>query len=143
MRLSTLIAGLAVLALPLAGCAKDAEDVVPAPQPGSPPSEGAGGAAVPAGRVDGSALPESYPRQVVVTGQGRKLLITAQEGGCVRVSAEVGEQTSREVAVALVHTAPTGSPICTRDIRYPEVPVRLDAPLGARTVVLTAVERVG
>ncbi|KMS86800.1 hypothetical protein [Prauserella rugosa] len=89
---------------------------------------------VPADQLNGRGLPEGFPREA--TAKGRTLTITAQEGGCGKASAEVTEQDADTVSVLLVETETAGKMMCTMDIRYPPVDVRLDAPLGERTLVL-------
>ncbi|MDT7726817.1 MAG: hypothetical protein QOI21_3393 [Actinomycetota bacterium] len=92
---------------------------------------------VPAGQIDSSALPADYPRDVTTSNGGTVLSIRAQEGGCGRVSAAPVEQTSQRVVVNLTETTAQTNQICTMDIRTPVVSATLDAPLAARTVVLT------
>lgn len=155
MRCNNVIAGTAALLMVLAGCA--AEDIRPTAGAGpstgpvgtalakpSPTDEPGGSAAheVPQRQMDTSALPDGYPRKAKRNKAGDELLITAQEGGCGKASAELVKQTSSEVVVLLVHTVPEdGTTMCTMDIRYPELPVKLDKPLGERMLVLKAEER--
>lgn len=138
--LSLAVVGLAAVIAPLAGCAGQGAQDSPAPPPPAGARAGAGPSAVPPARIDGTALPQGYPREVAVA-NGRDLIITAQESGCVRVAARVARQDSGSVTVRLVHSQPEEAAMCTRDIRYPAVTVRLDEPLGERTVVLDAVEK--
>ncbi|PXY28469.1 hypothetical protein [Prauserella muralis] len=121
---------------------------VPGRKPAQPPSEqppsepGADGRAVPPERVDGSALPRGYPVDVSVSADGRALTIIGQEGGCSQASAEVGDQARQRVAVTMVETKLADKNVmCTMDMRYPPITVRLDQPLGDRTVVLDYVRR--
>lgn len=160
MRCEHVIAGSAALLVVLAGCA--AEDIRPTAGAGpsalpassalaipSPTHEPGGSATkpdaaheVPKRQMDTSALPEGYPRKAKRNEAGDGLLITAQEGGCGKASAELVKQTSSEVVVLLVHTVPKDdTTLCTMDIRYPEVPVKLAEPLGERMLVLKAEER--
>ncbi|WP_199431769.1 hypothetical protein [Qaidamihabitans albus] len=115
---------------------------MPGRKPAQPPA-GGDGTPVPAERIDGSALPEGHPRQVSVHGDGRRLSVTAQEGGCGRASVEVAGQTGRHVALTLVETEPAGQRACTMDMRYPVLTVRLDQPLADREVVLSSEQRRG
>ncbi|MCP2168352.1 hypothetical protein LX83_005230 [Goodfellowiella coeruleoviolacea] len=96
-----------------------------------------GGTAVPGDRVDATALPEGYPVQVWTEGDGTTVGVTGQEGGCGKVRAEVTGQSAAAVAIDLVETVPAGEQLCTMDLRYPPLSVRIDQPLGERTVVLT------
>ncbi|MDV6014477.1 hypothetical protein [Haloechinothrix sp. LS1_15] len=99
-------------------------------------------ATVPPERIDGSALPEGYPTEVVIRDGGRTLVITARESsGCVTASAELAGQADRHVTVLLVHTRAEGDVMCTQQVSYPEVTVALDEPLADRTVLLRAEER--
>ncbi|WP_245975553.1 hypothetical protein [Amycolatopsis palatopharyngis] len=127
-----------------------AEEPMPAPQPPNAPGEPVqvpDGAEqddlLPGKQIDGSALPEAYPQDVATSADGRKLLIVAQEGGCGQVSAELAEQSARQVVVNLVETEPAEKVACTMDIRFETVSVVLDEPLGERTVVLTYENRKG
>lgn len=124
-----MIAGSAVLLMALAGCA--GTDT-------GQPSEAAGKSKK---QVDASALPKGYPRKVVLNDAGDKLTITAQESGCGKASAEVTKQSRSQVVVLLVHTVPKEERMCTMDVRYPQLRVELDKPLGDRTLVLRAEER--
>jgi hypothetical protein len=94
---------------------------------------------VPAKQIDSSALPADYPRDVTTGNGGTVLSIRAQEGGCGRVSAAVAEQTAQRVVVNLKETKAQTNQMCTMDIRTPVISATLDAPLAARTLVLTVV----
>ncbi|CRK55803.1 hypothetical protein [Alloactinosynnema sp. L-07] len=108
-------------------------------QPGvTPPAQGT---PVPANRVDGGALPEGFPRTVWTEEGGATLRVVAQEGGCGKASVEVAEQSAARVALTLIETTPSEPRQCTLDIRFPELRVDLDKPLGERTVVLRAERR--
>jgi hypothetical protein len=96
---------------------------------------------VPAKQIDSSALPADYPRDVTTGNGGTVLSIRAQEGGCGRVSAAVAEQTARRVVVNLKETKAQTNQMCTMDIRTPVISATLDAPLAARTLVLTVEPR--
>jgi hypothetical protein len=106
---------------------------------------GRGVTVLPGPRIDGVALPEAYPQSVATSGDGRKLLIVAQEGGCGEAGAELAEQSSERVVVTLVETEPPEEKeiACTMDIRFETVSVTLDEPLGERTVVLKYEHRKG
>ncbi|MEU4254302.1 hypothetical protein AB0F15_43615, partial [Amycolatopsis sp. NPDC026612] len=115
------------------------------PRPRRPGPAGAGrgrvrlarGAPPPAEtQVDARGLPEGYPRSLTRSLDGRTLILQAEEGGCRRVSARVGEQTAQQVAVLVtVSSAPKGQ-MCPDYIKEIKVPLALAAPLGTRTVVL-------
>lgn len=98
--------------------------------------------AVPADRVDFSALPPGFPHEVWTSGDEKTLYIRAEEGGCSRASAQVRDQTPQRVAVHVVETQTlVKGQMCTMIIRYPVVAVPLAEPLGNRKVVLTAETR--
>ena len=110
--------------------------------PGGPPGRPKqvvpeGSTAVPAQQIDSSALPADYPREVTTSNGGTVLSIRAREGGCGRVSAAPVEQTARRVVVNLKETKAQTNQMCTMDIRTPVISATLDAPLAARTLVLT------
>ncbi|WP_051385425.1 hypothetical protein [Actinokineospora inagensis] len=74
-------------------------------------------------------------------GGGSDVGVVAQEGGCGKASAEVGDQGPARVVLTLVETRPARPRMCTMDIRYPRLSVRLDQPLGDRRVVLRSEQR--
>ncbi|KDN20078.1 hypothetical protein DV20_23535 [Amycolatopsis rifamycinica] len=87
-------------------------------------------------QVNARALPEGYPRSLTRGLDGRTLLLQAEEGGCRRISARVGEQTAQQVVVLItVLPAPKGQ-MCPDYLREIKIPLALAAPLGTRTVVL-------
>ncbi|WP_410588882.1 hypothetical protein [Amycolatopsis sp. lyj-23] len=87
-------------------------------------------------QVDARGLPEGYPRSLTRSLDGKTLVLQAEEGGCRRVSAHVGEQTAQQVVVLVnVLSAPKGQ-MCPDYIKEIQVPLTLAAPLGTRTVVL-------
>jgi hypothetical protein len=139
-----LLAGAGLLAVLLAGCAGGG-DAQPGGQPSlpiEPPSASGQPGPVPQAQIDATALPGGYPTEVSVTDAGRTVEVKAQEGGCGKASAEVTEQTAATVRITLVETQPAApGTMCTMDIRYPVVTATLTAPLGTRTVVLTAERR--
>jgi hypothetical protein len=91
---------------------------------------------LPSFQIDSSALPPGYPRLAWTQDEDRMVVgIYGQEGGCTHAHADLREQTSRLVRVAVVEVTTSSGP-CTMDLRYPSLAVQLDAPLGDRTVVL-------
>ncbi|MFD4255540.1 MULTISPECIES: hypothetical protein [Amycolatopsis] len=120
--------------------ATDLPPVMPGgPRQMQPPADTA---QVPATRVDSSALPSDFPREVFVSADGKQLFIRAEEGGCGRAAAEVTAQDARQVVVNLVENKSNlAGQMCTMDIRYPVVSATLSEPLNERTVVLTSAKR--
>ena len=96
-----------------------------------------GGKEVPKDRIDANAVPEGNPTTTWTEGDGTVLGVIAQEAGCGKASVEVAEQNAQAVKLVLVETSPADQPVCTMDIRYPPLTVKLDAPLGDRKIVLT------
>jgi hypothetical protein len=92
-------------------------------------------------KLDTSKLPEGYPKKVWTEGDGSRIGLVAQEGGCSRASVEIASQSDREVVLNVVESTPAKQQMCTMDIRYPAFTVTLNAPLGDRTVVLTYQQR--
>lgn len=149
------IAGCAVALVALAGCGKtdggDAGlgDLPPATgssTEGPGPTDGSTepvGAKLPGRQIDASELPKGYPVQVEVPVDATTLIVTAQESGCTKASADLLKETRSRVVVLLVHTRPPGNPMCTMDIRYPKLEVELESELADRIVELRAEERVG
>lgn len=87
-------------------------------------------------QVDARGLPEGYPRSLFRSTDGRTVILQAEEGGCRRISARVGDQTDQQVVVLItVSSAPKGQ-MCPDYIKEIRVPLALTAPLGTRTVVL-------
>ncbi|WP_410639905.1 hypothetical protein [Amycolatopsis sp. lyj-346] len=87
-------------------------------------------------QVDARELPEGYPRSLTRSLDGQTLVLQAEEGGCRRISAHVGEQTAQQVVVLIaVQPAPKGR-MCPDYLREIKLPLALAAPLGTRTVVL-------
>lgn len=97
-----------------------------------------GAAAVAAERVIPPEGMDPATIAVWTTGDGRTVGTYAQEGGCGRSEAKIAGQTDDRVTITLLEITPgpNNKRVCTMDIRYPEVTVTLDAPLGARKVVL-------
>jgi hypothetical protein len=95
-----------------------------------------GSTPVPAGKIDATALPNGFPREVWTANGGTILNIRAQEGGCGHALGEAAEQTGDHVVVDLSETKAQTGQMCTMDIRYPVISVALAAPLDQRTVVL-------
>ncbi|NIH88151.1 hypothetical protein [Amycolatopsis granulosa] len=117
---------------------------VPPALPGGPREmqPPAGVTPVPAGRVDASALPADFPREVYVSADGRQLFVRAEEGGCGRAAAELTAQDTQRVVVTLVESRSNlAGQMCTMDLRYPVVTVTLSAPLNERIVVLKSATR--
>lgn len=116
---------------------EQSEDVT-APEPGfdaSKPQPPAGGTEVAEAKVDTSALPEGYPNLVWTEAAGAVVGAYGQAGGCIEATGSVTEQTGQRVVFVVTETT-TSTGMCTMDIRYPPLTVKLDAPLGDRTVVL-------
>lgn len=155
-RMGSAVAGLALLGA-LAGCAEKPDQVgfggqpqQAQPQLAEPPVGGNGAASparaawpappagaqeLPAAQIDGSGLPQGYPRMVWTQGDGHTVGAYGQEGGCTEVHPEVREQSADAVRLALVEVTSSPGP-CTMDLRFPPLAARLDAPLGDRTVIL-------
>jgi hypothetical protein len=95
-----------------------------------------GSTPVPANKIDASALPAGFPREVWTANGGTILNIRAQEGGCGHALGEAAEQSAGRVVVNLSETKAQTGQMCTMDIRYPVISVALAAPLDQRTVVL-------
>jgi hypothetical protein len=117
--------------------------VAPAPPASSsPPAHGMsppapnGGTPVTQNQVDAKTLPGDYPRNLWTLEDGRTLVAYGQEGGCGKVRADVAEQSATTVRVVFVESVPKVNRPCTMDLRYPPLTIRLDQPLGNRTVVL-------
>ncbi|WP_284745206.1 hypothetical protein [Amycolatopsis sp. RTGN1] len=87
-------------------------------------------------QIDARTLPEGYPRTLVRSVDGKTLTLQAEEGGCRRVSAHVGEQTAQQVSVLIAVTAAKKGQMCPDYIREITIPLALAEPLGTRTVVL-------
>ena len=104
---------------------------VPDPLTAAPP---AGGVVVDAARVDATGLPPGFPTLVWTQGTDR-LGVYGRAGGCTEARAEVVAQDATRVEVRVVQERTSPDP-CTRELRYPPLEVRLDAPLGERRVVL-------
>lgn len=87
-------------------------------------------------RVDASALPNGYPREVWTIGDGHQLgLYGDATGGCQSVSAKVTAQTTSQVTVDEVVRSETGTASCPMT-GMRTLTVTLDQPLGSRTVRL-------
>ena len=106
---------------------------VPGIAPGEMPPDGK-----PVTKIDANALPADHPRTVWTQGDGRTVVVIAQEGGCGKASASVLEQSASTVKIELLETLPLTKQMCTMDIRFPPLTVQLSEPLGERTVVLTS-----
>ncbi|MFC7344034.1 hypothetical protein [Saccharopolyspora griseoalba] len=86
--------------------------------------------------VDFTALPKSYPKKVWTQDDGRAVGAVGQEGGCSKVHAELAEQTEHHVKIVFVEETPEPPGICTMDLRYPPLALRLSEPLDDRQIVL-------
>ncbi|WP_410610723.1 hypothetical protein [Amycolatopsis sp. lyj-109] len=87
-------------------------------------------------QVDARGLPEGFPRSLTRSLDGQTLILQAEEGGCRRISARVGEQAAQQVVVLVtVLSAPKGQ-MCPDYIKEIKIPLALAEPLGTRTVVL-------
>jgi hypothetical protein len=122
------------------GSPSASDPVVPQPTP-NPPGKPRltvpeGSTPVPPVKIDASALPAGFPREVWTSNGGTILDIRAQEGGCGHALGEAAEQTGDHVVVNLSETKAQTGQMCTMDIRYPVISVALAAPLDQRTVVL-------
>ncbi|WP_409181966.1 hypothetical protein F9C11_36890 [Amycolatopsis sp. VS8301801F10] len=107
------------------------------PPPGKPQFDPPQGAErVPDNRVDGAALPKTFPKEVYADNGGTVLVVRAEEGGCGHALGEAVEQTAQKVVVDLSETKAQTGQMCTMDLRHPVISVALAAPLGERTVVL-------
>jgi hypothetical protein len=87
-------------------------------------------------QVDARGVPEGYPRSLFRATDGRTLILQAEEGGCRRIAARVGDQTAQQVVVLMTVTAPQKGQMCPDYIKEIRIPLALAAPLGDRTVVL-------
>ncbi|WP_072480453.1 hypothetical protein [Amycolatopsis australiensis] len=87
-------------------------------------------------QVDARGLPEGYPRSLTRSADGRTLILQAEEGGCRRVSAHVGDQTAQEVVVLVAVITGKKGQMCPDYLKEISIPLALNAPLGTRTVVL-------
>jgi hypothetical protein len=112
----------------------------PSSAPQLPPGESPAGAKL-VTKLDATQLPEGYPRKVWTEGDGSRIGLVAQEGGCSKASVEIAEQGDQRVKLNVVESTPAKQQMCTMDIRYPSFTVTLNSPLGDRTVVLTYQQR--
>ena len=87
-------------------------------------------------QVDARGLPEGYPRSLTRSTDGKTLILQAEEGGCRRVAAHVGDQTAQQVVVLVSVSAPKKGQMCPDYLKEVSVPLALTEPLGTRTVVL-------
>ncbi|AHI00224.1 hypothetical protein [Kutzneria albida] len=149
------VIGIGLLALLTAGCGAQAPSpeatapvgkapapvvsttAVPPTSPGTSTSAPRTGPAVPPNQIDYSQVPETYPRSVWTTDNGRTVVVMGEEGGCAKLSGKVLAQNAEEVRVELLTTTETHR-MCPLYVRNVPVSVTLDAPLGARKLVLTA-----
>ncbi|MBO0840873.1 MAG: hypothetical protein J2O49_08645 [Sciscionella sp.] len=96
-----------------------------------------GGPQVPASQIDASGLSEGRAGKVWTQDNGTVLATEAEQSGCEQVSGQVGEQTSTKVVfVIVIDEKKAKGKMCPMIVRNVPVAVRLNAPLGKRTVVL-------
>lgn len=115
----------------------DRDEAVAPAKPGNgqdKPAESDGGT-LPRGQIrDESA---GTPKPVSTSNGGRTIRVVGEEGGCSKAAATVAEQTAEKVRISVVETVPTRpGQQCTMDMRYPQLTVQLDEPIGERTVVI-------
>ncbi|MEV4142371.1 hypothetical protein AB0J40_01820 [Amycolatopsis sp. NPDC049691] len=87
-------------------------------------------------QVDARGLPEGYPRSLTRSLDGRTVILQAEEGGCRRVAAHVGDQTPQQVVVLVSVIAAKKGQMCPDYLKEVSIPLTLAEPLGTRTVVL-------
>jgi hypothetical protein len=87
-------------------------------------------------QVDARGLPEGYPRSLFRSVDGRTLTLQAEEGGCRRISAHVGDQTAQQVVVLVTVTSAPKGQMCPDYIKEIRIPLPLSESLGTRKVVL-------
>ena len=87
-------------------------------------------------QIDARGLPEGYPRSLFRSTDGRTLTLQAEEGGCRRISARVGDQTAQQVVVLVTVTSAPKGQMCPDYIKEIKIPLALAESLGTRTVVL-------
>lgn len=123
---------------PVSTVAPTLPPATPGPPPVSQPTQGVPDSdrALTPSQVDTKALPEGYPRQLTSENGGSVLALHAEEGGCLKIGATLGEQTENQVVVLVIQTQGPKDQMCPMHIREVVVPLKLDAPLGQRTVVL-------
>ncbi len=134
----------AALVLALSACAEPTAGLGGPPPPPPPTSENPqepeappGGKPLPKTQTDLSALPEDQPKRVWTEGDGSVVGTFGKEGGCSKVRAELTGQDEKTVKILLIETTPAKAEACTMDLRFPPVTVKLDKPLGERTVAVT------
>lgn len=128
--------------VPTSGSAPGTTRPAPPTQSSAAPLPG-GETPVPAARVDGGTLPDTYERQAWTSADGRTLRVIGLAGGCRTASAEVTAQAADQVLITLVTTyhPPAEGTACTQELRDVPLDVTLDAPLGDRRVVLEVREQ--
>lgn len=102
------------------------------PTQGVPPGDGA----IAEAQVDAKTLPEGYPRTLLLADRGQTVILQAEEGGCRKISASLGDQTAQQVVVLVAVALAKKGQMCPDYIRNISIPLALAAPLGSRTVVL-------
>lgn len=95
-------------------------------------------------KVDTTSLSDTYRDEAYVFGDGRDVEVFGVGGGCKEARAEITGQSADVVQITLVTITkqPPGT-MCTQEVRQVPLTVRLDAPLGARRLVLEAREETG
>ncbi|WP_157495009.1 hypothetical protein [Kutzneria sp. 744] len=110
----------------------------PAPPPATSetPQPKATGPTVPPNQVSYTP-PDGVPQTVWQQDGGKTLVVMVEEGGCVKIEAQVAKQTADEVDITVLTIAQTHR-ICPLYVRDVPIAAHLDAPLGSRKLVLTA-----
>ncbi|MEU4447193.1 hypothetical protein AB0K14_37605 [Actinosynnema sp. NPDC050801] len=113
------------------------QPTAPPPQTSAAPLAG-GPTEVPPAQVDRGTLPDTYTPQAWTSSDGRTVQVVGMAGGCKTASAEVTAQSGDQVSITLVTTyyPPPSGIMCTQELRSVPINVTLDAPLGARRIVL-------
>jgi len=94
------------------------------------------GPTVPPSQVNYAAAPENVPQTVWQQDGGKTLVVMAEEGGCMKVDAQVTKQTADEVDITVLSVAQMHR-VCPLYVRNIPIAAHLDAPLGSRKLVLT------
>lgn len=98
---------------------------------------------VPASQIDTAGM-VNPPQAVEVTSDGLYVVLTVEQSGCQRITAQTTTQTPTQVTI-LVTTLLTNKPgqMCPMIVRQVLVASRLDAPLGGRRIVFQGVTKHG
>ena len=121
------------------GSATSAPTSAPGTSTSVPSTTPAGASPVPASSVDTGAVASNPPNGVWTSDGGKVVGVLAEDSGCRRVHLELGDENAKRVALVVV-TVDYAKPgqMCPNYVRAVAPSVTLAAPLGARTVVLTA-----